>query len=325
MADEPPETLQVQCDQAGNRIRISFYEDALDGDVKRSTLTPVNETDCSFANGTVVKVREGDNQTFAYGQCGGSPDPFFSLWVNRSKVLSHHAIWGCSGVYLRTVDVSPDGINDCTFKNGDDLDVYNTEMPRDHTFECKHLALPTEGSVIDAKEYSPNNADHAEVGSLILRGKENARFCDKFRAFDEMERTKDIQWTPEKGDENYVGTFDLDNDGVTEVVHWHEDYSHVADGSFYLVVPTGTDIPADWFAKMSQPASSEVGKFISDHPAAHMYSEGYTHWIIVRLEERFYLVGKPVNREANPAFIVAEAHDGSLKHICEFDRVRANF
>jgi len=91
------------CDEARNvalaRFAVAYNErlpvfaalpEALDHGLSAQTGT--GRRICRLANGWEVKLRNGTGQAYAYAQSGAAPGSFFSLWVDRRKLISRQ-IW----------------------------------------------------------------------------------------------------------------------------------------------------------------------------------------------------------------------------------------
>lgn len=101
-ADIPWSAGDLVCDGVAALARFTKgYNDdtpkyeALPAEVDRAGLSATlgaDRRDCTLSNGWEVRLRMGSEQGFAYGMGGAAPSEYFSLWVNRRKVISRK-IW----------------------------------------------------------------------------------------------------------------------------------------------------------------------------------------------------------------------------------------
>jgi hypothetical protein len=135
---------------------------------------------CTLANGDVVTLRYGRKQAYAYGRGGGSPDSFFSLWVNRKKVLSREPL----DVDFRQSKI----LNSLTFAQGRILRcLYQTDtahpwiayrLPPPVPIACTEQAIDV-GKLPD-DPFEMSDRDREGIGTLSVASTSNNTFCRQF-------------------------------------------------------------------------------------------------------------------------------------------------
>ena len=102
-SDEAWPDVELVCSPAAKIALVRFRIDdasehggfvrlpvAVDGGLSARPAT--RSADCALAKGRPVRIRAGESQAFAYGEGGAAPPAFFSLWVDRRRLLSRY-VW----------------------------------------------------------------------------------------------------------------------------------------------------------------------------------------------------------------------------------------
>lgn len=180
-ADETIDDVDLVCDVAGNLAVVRFTNSdggtptvhhlprSLDHGLSDSAAP--RRTECRLANGTTIKVRSGREQAFGYGEGGGNPPAFFSLWINRRKVISRE-VWKPG--YEATFHNPP--IYDGLLIAAEHLTICATAQGNPQ--RCTSRPLNLTRAPIDNVEF-PSAGQQVPVGhiSVIAKGAANQRFC----------------------------------------------------------------------------------------------------------------------------------------------------
>jgi hypothetical protein len=180
-ADEAIDDVDLVCDVAANVAVVRFTNSdgetptiphlprALDHGL--SVSAEPRHTECTLANGTTIKVRGGREQAFGYGAGGGNPPAFFSLWINRRKVVSRE-VWKPG--YEKTIDNLP--IYNGALIAAEHLTVCATAEGNPQ--RCTSRPLNLTQAPIDHVEF-PSSGRRVGAGniSVIAKGAANQRLC----------------------------------------------------------------------------------------------------------------------------------------------------
>jgi hypothetical protein len=180
-ADEAIDDVDLVCDVAANLAVVRFTNSdggnptiphlprALDHGL--SVSAEPRRTECTLANGTTIKVRGGREQAFGYGAGGGNPPAFFSLWINRRKVISRE-VWKPG--YETTINNPP--IYNGLLIAAEYLTICATAEGNPQ--RCTSRPLNLTQAPIDHVEFA-SIGQKVPVGhiSVIAKGAANQRFC----------------------------------------------------------------------------------------------------------------------------------------------------
>lgn len=136
--------------------------------------------ECIYPSGNRVKVKVGTGIARPYGMCGGDPEVFTSIWVNRRKVLSRHQFAGhCiesdSGRTAFELTVTGSRIRQCqraiAAENSDVAEGESRKVSTNNALPEACVNFPESSRFpVDTTEYPPPGAKPAVVGSIqILR------------------------------------------------------------------------------------------------------------------------------------------------------------
>ena len=223
---------------------------------------------CTLANGWHVRLRIGSDQALPYGMGGADASEYFSLWVDRRKVISRRN-WhpgyrdSFKGQHIVAIVVAPESLWTCAA----------SQDAGEPSPKCTSEPLRLEQGTVDEIEYPPPGkappipgsvrisvgVGDALCGSLIGRGPWNENALGERMIWD-LNFSTDLQpdvaqhswidtspltaidtqsWTPLRS--GNVGRLDIDNDGVVDTVLKMEGWSHAFDGSSWFVFPAGVD------------------------------------------------------------------------------------
>lgn len=122
-ADEYYNFIKMTCDPSMNSVKLenidqwnnrpsenhyTFKQKVFDeNDSSVIFLSIYRDGECVFSNENSVRLRLGSDPVHAYGECGAAPAQWFSLWVNKKKILSRHIyIPRCNpGSIMKSVEI----------------------------------------------------------------------------------------------------------------------------------------------------------------------------------------------------------------------------
>ena len=202
----------------------------------------VGPAECHLTPEILIRAKVGEGAP-AYGQCGGNPPVWLSLWIDRRKWLSRLNVGGhCADTVLKEIRVTPEGMRVCI---GPEL-AKNVSNEADICEEHKAAEL---AQAIDAQEF-PLDSDSPAEGTIVLDYAEDAGFCRNMIAPDvnkfglaywhvrppkPLDRTLEL-W-PKDGDDYTRNHFDIDNDGRDEMVYGYHPLSRVGESDTYFSAP----------------------------------------------------------------------------------------
>ena len=153
-------------------------------DLKPEILSIYKDGECVFTNKTRIRLRLGSDNAYAYGECGAAPAMWFSLWVNKKKVLSK-SVYNpkCNpGSIIKSVVISNEKIEIKTYEiSTDSTYLIDTDINKSIVL-TKTIQLDTSLN-IDEIEY-PSNGKKIPAGTKILLYGDNNPVCNAFRKKD---------------------------------------------------------------------------------------------------------------------------------------------
>jgi hypothetical protein len=231
---------------------------------------------CNLAHGGQIKLRNGQEQAFAYGAGGAAPPDFFSLWIDARKVISRQN-WSRES-YDQTEDqiagvvITPTRITTCVWKDGDDTKpLACSSKPQDLTrYKTDNVEYPanfwhgpgaerlvvvpgTDESVCrDLIQHGPNAQgvvrDSAGEPDLPVAAKD-------LDWIDTQARTPSLEWSTVSDWKAVFGlkaamapvnfpphAMDFDGDSKPDTVVELDGSTHYFDGSFYVVAPANVAV-----------------------------------------------------------------------------------
>ena len=215
------------------------------------SLAIYKDGECVFTNGESIRLRLGSDRSFPYGQCGAAPALWFSLWVNKKKVLSRH-IYNpmCNpGNIMEFANVTDKNITFSTYEVTGNFPFFEINQSITHS---KTLQIDSNLSV-DEEEY-PKIKESLQLGDWKVFYENDKSFCSQFLDKHKFKLPKKAQ-TLETGNfasYEYNGNFekmkdaDYDNDGVIDEAYVLHARTHYNDGDSYFLFSKENNISSVW-------------------------------------------------------------------------------
>ena len=354
-ADVEKTHVDVVCDAHANvalvRFAVSYNDDpveypSLPRELDRglSGDRGSDRSDCNLRDGTTIRVRGGREQAFGYGAGGADPPAFFSLWVDRRRVLSRETWlpgYEPSDHHAPTYDgllIEPGRLTICTEIDG---------KPQ----KCEPQALDLKALPIDRVEYGPSS--HKPLDGTVVptaKGAANQQFCRRYLARlapDVDLRLRganspfDLDWPPQDAATEaeidgrwYSGVVEL-SPGTSRRLMTYGAENHYFDGDVAVLAPstmTARDIAAiysfkDIGAWPNVTAPAGVTLVSSGQPQLYpQVSPRYVHLVPQRVDGALYLLAYPTNMKVHPtAALVKPLAKSGFFTICAFDRADPHF
>lgn len=255
--------IKVNRFRGGDNAKIVVFKRGVNQQEHRLRVNSGEVAECIYPSGNRVRLKVGEGTARAYGQCGGNPEVFGSIWINQRKVVSRAQFAG------RCMEDDEDSV-DISFSASMGAEASLTKC---HTLRRKHRekerAVGESARIepmsvcvdfpqikyfpLDEREYPPPGAKPAQVGSIetLLR---NGPVCDpvqkelaeRFYTFysqpqQTMLARPDWQDTDAKLPDELNGSresvFDFDNDGHLDRVFSKDYEQNYMDGTTLLVQP----------------------------------------------------------------------------------------
>jgi hypothetical protein len=331
-------------------------------DRARLSSTPgADRRDCKLSNGWEVRLRMGTDQAFPYGMGGAAPPEYFSLWVNRRKVVSRMT-WAEG--YEKSFDDRSRIVGVLV------TDGFVTVCRRlDKSVNCERNQIAIERMTPDQVEYPPPGIDVPKPGTIVIARGKNNRLCrnmvrsgasNEIRApnsiwgFPFSVRPGDVSevtwidpspmtpidansWPTEKN--GRVGQLDLDGNKRSETVVRFSGSSHYFDGSYWIVIDEGVSLASvqdEIFpAGMERdPEKAAVGSIAKQW---HAYAGGtptlypgvsprFIHLDGYTYRGRVYFLAHPTLLTHDPtAVLIRPLPKGKIDVVCSFQVVRPTF
>jgi hypothetical protein len=304
-----------------------------------SALPPTEERQCALANGWEIKLKVGHEQVVAYGMGRVSAPSFFSLWVDRRKVLSRRVFSPSdpTDTWSRPVAVvvADDALTVCSQTGASPVDC--VASPFDPA------TLP-----VDVVEYPPPRAEPPPVGTiLVTRGTENALCQDILAAKDPFGQPSDYEaegWTnrtvfPGRRAVLPPGPIDFDGDGEPDTAvglgsspgnteGWY------GDGWLWIVAPAsvsqaeviellgdGSTIPEEQASARGWAVYATGGPGLYEGAA----DPRIALWPLMH-GGRLYLLALPTVWTTKPdGVLLRPTPHGKYETLCEYTQVEVNF
>lgn len=354
LAEALPRTDLV-CDQAAGvaLVRFTLSEDnppqyptlpaAIDGGL---SLRPgTDRTDCELSHGFAIRIREGEEQAFPYGAGGANPPAFFSLWIDRRKVLSRF-VWKPG-----YDDASTDKPSLVGLVIRRDKLTFCFQKPNDKPITCNEQGLELRGYAIDVEEYAKNLKSKIPVGTFLVDATAaNAAFCRRNLGvitrqpvdsnglpFDSA-IAEALTWTPRELDKNYaVGTAEWTFANVqgrrAVVLHGG---NHYFDGEIVVFVPRDVSVndvvkflPDDDDLEREAVRPPPRDWTIISGGRASLYpkvSARYVHFVPEEIDGELYLIAFPTNHKERPSAVLVKPRPVTgFDSVCVYQRVEPHY
>jgi hypothetical protein len=291
----------------------------------------------------MVRVRGGRESEHAYGAGGANPPAFFSLWIDRRRVVSRQTWmpgYEASFEHLPTYDgvlIEPGRLTIC-------------ESAEASPQQCKSQSLNLNRLPIDRVEYG-ESSPKPRVGSFvsIAKGAANQQFCSRYLRHVAPDADAphgrgsdfDLEWSPQDaaavGDSEgrpRSGLVKLSPGTTRRLMTWGGDY-HYFDGDVIVLAPsamTAQDIAAiykfrdiETWPKVAAPAG--VTLISGGQPQLYPHvSPRYVHLAPLRIDGALYVLASPTNVKVHPtAALVKPMAGGGFFTICAFERIEEHY
>lgn len=298
-------------------------------------------TDCTTRWGAAIRLRDGAGQAMPYGQGGGDPPGFFSLWIDKHKIFSRKEWKPGYGAdsdkdarRIVGIAIHPDRLTICTnsyYWENDGKDI-----------ACHDEPLNLASHPVDAIEYPDKPVAQRPVGTLYANAKSpRLELCrQRLVAAHELYRLEELDAVKRikvGNDEDRLlsrveGSYP--NVGAQQVFIYG-DTSHYFDGDVVVMVPasvTAKDVAA-WFKKVDL----ESGLQTSLPSGWHLYAGGrerlypkvsprYVHFTPQKIDGQLYFLARPTNDEVEPAAaLVLPRADGGFEISCAYHVSKAHY
>lgn len=351
-ADQVSKDIDLVCHAAENLalVRFSNSDSPLPTyprvpqalDLGLSASTGAGRTDCALANGTTIRVRGGRQQAFPYGAGGGNPPAFFSLWINKRKVISRR-IWMPG--YEETFNDPP--IYDGAVITATHIIICATAQGKQQ--QCNSEPLNLMSRPIDSVEYgaatSKTSPGHI---SVTAKGAANQRFCEAYLRLINPELDDpyfgrqtsldiDLETFTDKTNvanaRTNSGLIELSPGVTRRLMVWDAD-NHYFDGTVIALAPstmTMQQIVAaypihdieDWHKRVVPNVTLISGGQKQLYPTI---SPRYVHLVPQRIDGGLYVFANPTSEGSRPtAALIKPLAAGGFVTLCAFNRTEPHY
>jgi len=188
-------------------------------ETKPISLLVYHDGECTFNNGKKIRLRIGSDGGLAYGECGAKPPEYFSLWIDKKKILSKATyMQRCNyESNIKSIKIQNNTVTTCTYAtSGDDITLKINKNKVSCTSKPIDMNQP-----IDKIEY-PLLGTKIPAGTRILQYGSDNPVC---QAFAHKDAAKLFTWIKPSRSLDYSAnqldkmSFDINNDGKTETVY----------------------------------------------------------------------------------------------------------
>jgi hypothetical protein len=322
------------------------------------------ENRCRLANGDLVTVRYGRKQPRAYGQGGGDPPSFFSLWINNKKVISREDFDSERTPYkiLNSVSYSAGTISRCAYQTDKTHQWVLYELPRDIPIVCTNQPIDIAALPVDPFEMSDQARE--AVGTISISATYNLAFCRQFvgqpsnpgywerigsTATKEKEVLSFMHLSPELPFPNVIATqgnslmrggtaeLDFDNDGMNDTVvsisgspGRGSNMLMVKPGRVTAEVIAGFQRIYDWTSLMAMARQNSWGVYSGETTS---YGSDLVAIMPMRIQGVTYILATPHNDNEKPSAILMRVNKNDFvpnqnddwEPVCTFQLVEENF
>jgi hypothetical protein len=325
-------TLTVDEDRVAYRRLPAHVDEGL------SATRTLGRSNCTMANGWKIRLRDGQEQPFAYGMGYADPPAYFSLWIAQRKIVSRKQYKPGYGMdndpWLIGIVIRPDRLTYCRVTANDDA-------PDKGAITCRDEPLRLDRHKVDRIEYA--SGPRPTVGTILLgRGTTEPSLCRKFLRL-RPKRFQDVSATT-NDTANIFGPAS-NAPGIVEakvevapgvwrkLVRWGG-HDHYFDGDVMMLAP----VSAQPSKVLKDDMIEDAGRFPADKlPAGWRVIAGqsaglypdvswrYVHFDTQRIDGRLYLLAQPSNEMERPTAILVQPIVQGFRTICVFQRVEPHF
>jgi len=231
LADEYYNYIQMTCNPTEKKVELENVDQWNDSpsdsdyafkekifqndDLNLTTLKIYKAGECVFPNGREVRLKISADKAFPYGQCGGSPASWLSLWVDKKKILSQYVyIPTClAQSSLKSIKIQDDVVEICEYNTTGNFASLEIDT---EAFTCKTINVDR-----DNIEY-PVTGKKIPVGSKILEYGFDNPLCQAFINDDWQTKAlnPDREFRSCLYDSSLTKSMvDINNDGTLETIY----------------------------------------------------------------------------------------------------------
>jgi hypothetical protein len=309
-----------------------------------SILPGTDRTDCRLSRGWDIRIRAGEGQVFPYGAGGADPPAFFSLWINRRKVLSKF-VWkpGYDAAFdgkpsLVDLIIRPESLTFC-FQKRDDKAV-----------SCEQQPLALRKHPIDQEEYPEGSKPKTHVGTILIEPTSpDARACQHYLDAIKIEAPDSSVSLPHEsrlsgsmalqpGQKLYnplrtlTGAFANVQDRRVAALTGG---SHYFDGDIFVIAPhDASPDDVDAFFPRDEDLEQAIAKPPPDgwtiisggQPALYpKVSPRYVHLLPEEIDGELFFLAYPTNHDVRPSAILVKPLKAGFVSLCTFQRVEPHY
>lgn len=328
------------------RFTISFNEErpvyrrlpaAVDGGLSADSGS--DRTDCRLPDGKTVRLRIGVEQVFPYGLGGANPPSFFSLWIDKRKVLSKR-VWkegyGQDLPILVGLVIRSERLTFCDANEGS------------ANVDCHDERLTLGSFQIDSVEYGGSTP---KPGTMLLGRSRDPAFCRRYlealgKSFehllggggDDTPFAPAIAWDESRWTDGALVTsaqvVPAPKSQPLRVMAFSGTWRFF-EGDVYVFTPLSVspaDVEAFW--KSGDPESiparpRPAGWSVISGGVPDLYpqvSARYVHLRPQKIDGRLYVLAYPTYTKNRPtAVLLTVTPEPKAAPVCEFQRVEPNF
>ncbi len=356
-ADWVDYTAEIICGTRGNvaLVRFGTSESGAPPTYRRlprtvddglSAAPRTGRNDCRMANGWALRIRSGQGQERHYGWQGGDVNAFFSLWIERRRVVSRRE-WrpGTGATYFQNAPaltglvIRPDRLTWC-------------EATERGPQQCRSEPLRLGRRQIDLTEYPRSGRKWREGTLLASRVSAPPGFCGSYARgaapyMDDLRRgAADLSpfayEYPERrvpvprGIDMWVsaGRAEIAPGDTRQIIRWRRSHRFF-DGGVVLIVPVGVDaarlVPGLHVEEPERTAtlrllagwSRLVGGEDGVYPQA---GPRYVNFQPQRVDGQLVFLAYPTNLDERPtAFLIGVRPEGGTRILCRLQIVEPHF
>jgi len=354
-ADYQAAHVDLACDRVANLALVRFAMSENDSPPRYATLptkiddgsipTGPDRTDCRLSRGWDIRIRAGEGQVFPYGAGGADPPAFFSLWINRRKVLSKF-VWK-SG-YEAAFEDKPSLVG--LFIRPESL-TFCFQRPDDKAVTCRQQHLEMRKRPIDQEEYPEGSKAKTPVGTILIEPTSPdthacQRYLDAIKIGapepsaglpyeSRLSRSMTFQprQKPDNSLRNLAGAFANVQDRRVAAVTGG---SHYFDGDIFVIAPHDASLDdVDAFFPSDGDLEQVINKPPRDgwtiisggQPALYPKSSPrYIHLLPEEIDGELFFLAYPANHDVRPsAILVKPLRTAGFVSLCTFQRTEPHF